>query len=171
MVALELVVIRYFWLLIICFLLSSCEKFYGIEDGQILAWTEKNSQYLTELASEGIRNEVNGEVQGLLDIESINGNFLSKDNESHFKEVIRNILNEATFPDKKIHFNLNVKSEYKSIYIVLYQDGYCAAFGDCVKTFLVYSNNISWLINEPNYTYKSTKVTGWYILKVLGSKE
>lgn len=163
----ELVVIRYFWLLVICFLLSSCEKFYGIEDSQIIAWTERNSEYLTELAHEGVRNEVFGEIQTLSDIEKIKGHFRSTDDEYNFKRRITYIFNEKYFHGKEIFFNLNAKSEYKVIYIVLYQEGACIALSNCMKTFLVYSENSNNLINDPNYYYKSTRVKGWYILKVV----
>jgi len=163
---LEQVVIRVCLLLLINFCLISCERFHGIEDSQILDWTEKNAQVLTELAGESVRSKVEGEIQSLSDIDQIKGYFQSFEDESALKELAKGLLNETYYPDKKITFNLQPNNKHQTIYITLYLEGFCAAFSDCLNTYLVYHVNKDNQIREPSYHYSNTKLLNWYILKV-----
>ncbi|WP_282111286.1 hypothetical protein [Shewanella algicola] len=162
---LELVVIRAF-IMIICLLLVSCERYQGIENNQISSWVNDNSQLLMEFSNKSIQVSASGEISTMDDFVNLQASFLSETDKISFKRTVDNLLKQLNYSDEKLTFNLGLKSKHKSIYITLYQSGFCAAVGDCLDTFLVYYLDNQEVINDQNYKYFPTEIEGWYLLKI-----
>ncbi len=144
----------------------SCERYQGLESDQIYCWLNENSKLLLELSNKSIQAKVSGEMYVISDFVNLQASFSSKADKESFENTVDNLLNKLNFPDVKLTFSLGLKDSNKAIYISLYQNGFCAAFGDCFGTYLVYYLDDKAVINDQNYHYSLANVDGWYLLKV-----
>lgn len=151
---------------VVCFLLIGCERYLGLESSEIIDWANDNSELLREFANKSTQVHASGELDSLDDFINLRANFSSKAEEDSFERVVAEIFKKLNYSDEKININLEFNNKYQSIYITLYQSGFCASLGNCLATFLVYYPEPATLIIEKCYSYTSTSVKGWYLLKV-----
>ncbi|CAI8165824.1 MAG: Uncharacterised protein [Pseudidiomarina mangrovi] len=155
----------------ICILLVSCEYHFKLDNTHILAWVNDNSELLNEVSDAAKKLHIDADIHTVEDIQNMNVLYAYGADAERVRNTIMRLFNSIDYPAKSIFFHFGKKSTHKSIYISLYNSGFCAAFSDCVNTSLVFYDSKSLIYEHYSYHYFETNLEGWYILKVTEQKD